>query len=81
MLRALSHEIRLCVVALLSQKEEQTVSEMLELIECEQSLLSHHLRDMRAKGIVDCRRCGKHAFYSLKDRRATQLLRCISQTS
>ena len=76
-LKALSNEIRLSVVALLSQTKEQSVSEMVEIIDCEQSLLSYHLTDMRAKGILRCRRCGKNAYYSIKNERVTQLLNCI----
>lgn len=77
LLKALAHETRLCVVMQLSRTEEMTVSELLESMECEQSLLSHHLTDMRAKGILNCRREGKNSFYSLKDERAKSMLKCI----
>ncbi|MDD2299899.1 MAG: metalloregulator ArsR/SmtB family transcription factor [Fermentimonas sp.] len=76
-LKALAHETRLCVVMQLSQTEEMSVSELREKMECEQSLLSHHLTDMRAKGILDCRREGKNSFYSLKDKRVTNMLKCM----
>lgn len=77
MLKALSHEIRLCVVMQLSDENEKTVSELLEGLDCEQSLLSHHLTDMRAKGILNCRRSGKNCYYSLKNERITDILSCI----
>lgn len=76
-LKALAHETRLCVVMQLSQTEEMSVSELRQKMECEQSLLSHHLTDMRAKGILDCRREGKNSFYSLKDKRVTNMLKCM----
>ncbi|MDD4777752.1 MAG: metalloregulator ArsR/SmtB family transcription factor [Fermentimonas sp.] len=76
-LKALAHETRLCVVMQLSQTEEMSVSELRERMDCEQSLLSHHLTDMRAKGILDCRREGKNSFYSLKDKRVTNMLKCM----
>ncbi len=79
LLKALSNETRLCVVMQLSKIEEMSVSELREGIECEQSLLSHHLTDMRAKGILNCRRDGRNSFYSLKDRRAINMLKCIMQ--
>src|SRR5690554_258756 len=77
LLRALANETRLCVVMQLSKNKEMTVSELQEGMECEQSLLSHHLTDMRAKGILNCRKSGRNSYYSLKDKRATNLLKCI----
>ena len=79
LLKALAHETRLCVVMQLSRNEEMSVSELLERLDCEQSLLSHHLTDMRAKGILNCRREGKNSFYSLKDKRVTNMLKCVMQ--
>lgn len=77
MLKALANEIRLSVITLLSNEKEKSVSELLEAIDCEQSLLSYHLTDMRAKGILNCRRSGKNCFYSIRNSRVIQLLSCI----
>lgn len=79
LLRALANETRLCVILQLSKTAEKSVTELMEDMNCEQSLLSHHLTDMRAKGILNCRREGKNSFYSLKDKRTTNVLRCIMQ--
>jgi DNA-binding transcriptional ArsR family regulator len=73
-LKAISNGTRLCVISLLSKREEMTVSELNEQLNCEQSLLSHHLTDMRAKGILNCRRVGKNCFYSLKNREIVRVL-------
>ena len=77
-LKALANEIRLSVIMLLSQEKEMTVSELMEIIDCEQSLLSYHLTDMRSKGILNNRRSGKNCFYSIKNERVTQLLNCVA---
>lgn len=77
MLRAISHETRLCVISLLSQQEEMSVGEMVENLKCEQSLLSHHLTDMRAKGILNSRKEGKNCFYSLKNKQIVQVIHCM----
>lgn len=77
MLKAVANEIRLSVITLLSNEKEKSVSELLEIIDCEQSLLSYHLTDMRAKGILNCRKSGKNCFYSIKNRRVIQMLGCI----
>lgn len=76
-LRAISNGTRLCVISLLSQNEEMNVTQMVEKLQCEQSLLSHHLTDMRAKGILNYRRDGKNSYYSLKNKQIVQIIDCI----
>lgn len=77
MLRAISNGTRLRVISILNENEELSVSQMVEELDCEQSLLSHHLTDMRAKGILNCRKDGKNCFYSLKNKQITQILDCL----
>ncbi len=77
LLRALGNETRLRVIMQLAQNEEMSVTELQEKTGCEQSLLSHHLTDMRAKGILSCRRSGKNSLYSINDRRIINVLRCV----
>lgn len=76
-LKAISNGTRLCVISLLSKHDELNVSQLVEELKCEQSLLSHHLTDMRAKGILNCRRDGKNCYYSLKNKQIVQILDCI----
>lgn len=77
MLKAISNSTRLGVISILKDKEELTVSQLVEKLGCEQSLLSHHLTDMRAKGVLNCRKEGKNCYYSLKIKQITQILDCI----
>lgn len=77
LLRSLANEIRLQVVMELALEGEMSVSELQERTQSEQSLLSHHLTDMRAKGILSCRRSGKNRFYSIKDKRIVNVLKCV----
>jgi ArsR family transcriptional regulator len=76
-LKAISQGTRLCVISLLAEKDEMNVSQLIEELKCEQSLLSHHLTDMRAKGILNCRRDGKNCYYSLKNKQIVQIIDCI----
>lgn len=78
-LKAISNGTRLCVISLLAEKEEMNVSDIGLTLQCEQSLLSHHLTDMRAKGILNCRREGKNCYYSLKNKHITRILDCIQE--
>ncbi len=77
MLKAIANGTRLSVIALLEQQEEMNVSQFVEQLHCEQSLLSHHLTDMRAKGILNFRREGKNCYYSLKNKQIVQILNCL----
>ena len=76
-LKAISNGTRLCVISLLAEQDEMNVSQMVDQLNCEQSLLSHHLTDMRAKGILNCRREGKNCFYSLKNKQIVQVIDSI----
>jgi len=76
-LKAISQSTRLCVISMLVNQDEMTVSQLIEQLNCEQSLLSHHLTDMRAKGILNCRRDGKNCYYSLKNKQIAQIIECI----
>ncbi len=77
LLRSLANEVRLRVVTTLASMGELSVTELQEATRYEQSLLSHHLTGMRARGILSCRRSGKNRFYSIKDPRVVRVLKCV----
>ena len=81
MLKAISHSTRLSVISLLAKKEEMNVTEIGDHLNLEQSLLSHHLTNMRARGILNCRKEGKNCFYSLKNKEITKILDCIQSAN
>jgi DNA-binding transcriptional ArsR family regulator len=65
-LKALADPHRWSVVDLLMDNPK-TVGELLEHLELEQSLLSHHLKILRLAGIVESRREGKKVQYRLTE--------------
>ena len=75
-LKAVAHPNRLAIICLLSRNEELSVSDICEQTDCSQALISHHLTDMYAKGILLIRREGRNAFYRLADDRVTNVMRC-----
>jgi ArsR family transcriptional regulator len=79
MLKAIANETRLKVIERLRHEEEMTVSELMKELNCEQSLLSHHLTDMRAKGILGFRKEGKNSYYSLRLKEIANILDCIAK--
>lgn len=76
-LKAMAHETRLCVLMQLAKTKEKSVSDLMNEVGCEQSLLSHHLTDLRAKGILNSRREGQRNLYSLNNEEIIPLLECI----
>jgi ArsR family transcriptional regulator, lead/cadmium/zinc/bismuth-responsive transcriptional repressor len=65
--RALGDPTRLMLAAALAHADELCVCDLSWIAERPQNLVSHHLRALRAAGLVDCRRDGKMANYRLSD--------------
>ncbi|MEZ4951049.1 MAG: metalloregulator ArsR/SmtB family transcription factor [Saprospiraceae bacterium] len=76
-LKTVAHPLRLGVVHLLEQHEELAVSQICEMLDSEQSLTSHHLQNMRLKGILRARRDGRSILYSLKEKDVSLLIECL----
>ena len=65
--RALADPTRLMLAAALGQAEELCVCDLAWIAERSQTLVSHHLRALRAEGLVRSRRNGKMVMYSLTE--------------
>lgn len=78
-LKTIAHPTRLAVIGMLQKKEELTVNEIVELTGCEQSLLSHHLINMKTKGLLKVRKVGTSSYYSLKEKNLASVLTCIDK--
>ena len=63
--RALSDPTRLTLAAALAEADELCVCDLSWIAERPQNLVSHHLRALRAAGLVEFRREGKLALYAL----------------
>ncbi len=64
LLRLVSEESRLRLLCVL-QKGEHCVCEMMEHVNLSQSLISHHLKDLKDAGIVEDKKKGLRVYYSL----------------
>ena len=71
--RALADPTRLMLAAALREAGELCVCDLAWTLERAQNLVSHHLRALRAAGLVDYRREGKMALYSLTEHGQTLL--------
>ena len=65
--RALADPTRLTLAAALARADELCVCDLAWIAERPQNLVSHHLRTLRAAGLVVSRRDGKMVLYALTD--------------
>jgi DNA-binding transcriptional ArsR family regulator len=76
-MKAIAHPLRLQVLEFLENREPQTVTALLELTGVEQSLLSHHLAELKRKKVVTTRREGKHIYYALELKQISTIFDCL----
>ena len=66
LLKLVGDPSRLKILCILRQKEH-CVCELIEHITLSQSLISHHLQDLKDIGIVSDERRGQYVYYALTD--------------
>jgi DNA-binding transcriptional ArsR family regulator len=71
--KALGDPTRLGIAAVLGDTDELCVCDLSWVMERAENLVSHHLRQLRAAGLVASRRDGKMVMYSLTERGRTLL--------
>jgi DNA-binding transcriptional ArsR family regulator len=67
LLKIVAEESRLKLLCILRQ-EKHCVCDMMEHVDLSQSLISHHLRDLKDAGIVTSDKRGLRVWYSLTDK-------------
>lgn len=55
---------------------EVCVTDLAEVLDINQTTLSHQLRMLKDRGIISCKRQGKTVFYLLNNQKINQLLLC-----
>ena len=76
-LKTIAHPIRLGIIHLLEQHPKLSVSAICEALGTEQSLTSHHLQNMKLKGILTVKRDGRSMLYTLKERDVSLIIECL----
>lgn len=79
-LKAVAHPLRIKIILMLHENKELNVSAIYKNLNAEQSLISHHLINMRDKGILEIRRSGKNIYYFLVDSSVANVIDCIYQS-
>jgi ArsR family transcriptional regulator len=77
-LKTIAHPLRIAIVDLLSKQGKLSVGEITEILGSEQSLTSHHLSNMKLKGVLTSERDGQKILYSLQMEEVTGVLQCMS---
>jgi ArsR family transcriptional regulator len=72
--KLLADETRLRILFLLQQRRELHVRALCQLLKQSQPAVSHHLALLRAAGLIEMRRDGKHNFYHLLPARFEQMV-------
>jgi DNA-binding transcriptional ArsR family regulator len=75
--KLLSNPIRLKIALLLSRDAELCTCDLEDILGCEQTLISHHMRAFKDLGLVKERREGKWKHYSLKDEQLKTILKFL----
>ena len=72
--KLLADETRLKILLSLAREGELHVSALCERLGQSQPAVSHHLALLRAAGLLESRRDGKHNFYALQDARFRKIV-------
>jgi ArsR family transcriptional regulator len=72
--KLLADETRLKILTLLRQTDELNVLELCSRLNQRQPSVSHHLALLRAAGLIDMRRDGKHNYYRVLLKRFEELI-------
>jgi DNA-binding transcriptional ArsR family regulator len=76
-LKTIAHPTRLSIIHLLDENDRLSVNELCSVLSCEQSLVSHHLSNMRIKGLLKSEREGINIYYSLKEKELAKIVSVI----
>jgi ArsR family transcriptional regulator, arsenate/arsenite/antimonite-responsive transcriptional repressor len=72
--KLLADETRLKILLYLLGRRELNVRALCDLLQLSQPAVSHHLALLRADGLIDCRRDGKHNYYHVLPERLSELI-------
>ena len=77
-LKAVAHPLRLRIVAVLCEGEEN-VTALAEKVEASQAIVSQQLRILRSRGLVAASRQGGFATYRIVEQNLRGLVRCMER--
>ncbi len=76
-LKTVAHPMRLGIIHLLEIHPKLSVTQICDMLGTEQSLTSHHLQNMRLKGILSVKKDGRSRMYTLKEKDVSMIIECL----
>ena len=73
--------MRVGIIDLLSQNEKMSVNDITAYLGLEQSLTSHHLANLKMKGVLGSKREGKNIFYFLKMKEVVEIVKILEDVN
>lgn len=80
LLKCVGNEIRYRILQLL-RENERCVSGIMESLDKEQTLISHHLRSLRECGLVEKEREGRKSIYKISDPAVLEFMEKVKELS
>ncbi|KXA97446.1 hypothetical protein AKJ37_03000 [candidate division MSBL1 archaeon SCGC-AAA259I09] len=80
LLKCVGSEIRYRILQLLKERE-RCVGEIMESLNKEQTLISHHLRSLRECGLVEKERKGRKMIYKITDPDVLEFMEKVKELS
>jgi DNA-binding transcriptional ArsR family regulator len=77
--RAVNNSFRQRIIELLNEKKSMSVTDLFEVLEVDQSVVSQHLSILRRAKIVNTKRIGKNIYYSVNYHRISKIHRISEQ--
>ena len=79
LLKNLSDETRLLIFNKLKEDKEVCACKLLELVNCNQSTLSHHLKVLTDSGLICARKDWKWVHYSINKEKLNDLIKFLGE--
>jgi len=79
-LKTIAHPVKLEILSILARQEPLDVSSLCSQVgmECQISMMSHHLSKMKDNGVLLSEKQGKQVFYRIADRKVLNIFECIT---
>ena len=81
LLKCICNETRFEILELLQKNKELCVNDIVEKLEKDQPLVSHHLKTLRKFGIVKSRDQGKKSMYAISNYQLSEIIYNVTKTS
>lgn len=80
-LKTIAHPMRVAIIDLLSVNDKMSVNDITAYLGLEQSLTSHHLSNLKMKGILGSKREGKNIFYFLRMKEVPEIIKVLENVN